>query len=334
MKKIVLSLAIASPVLVQAETINLEIEKPEFYGKLNVTQEFVQPEDAGNFSQLNSNASRLGLKGSIALDNGLKAIYQVEYEVFADDGDKSKSLKGSGEGKTASDEDVSVDVSVTGYTSLSQRNTFIGIEGGFGRVQAGMFDTPFKSVQNKVDLFNDLQGDIKNIISKSENRSKNSVQYTSPSFAGLVATVDHLNSEDEDTNNGLSASLAYTRGDIYVAYAYDNEVNGEKVDAQRVVGQYKVGAVQLGALWETLDTDGNSEEGWMASAAFKATSDVTVKAQYGASDIKKEGGVSYSLGADYKLAKNAKTFVYATSEESDDESVNAQYYGAGLEYKF
>jgi len=160
------------------------------------------------------------------------------------------------------------------------------------------------------------------------------VQYSSPSFAGLVATVDHLNSEDEDVNNGLSASLAYTRGDIYVAYAYDNEVNGELMNAQRVVGQYKVGAVQLGALWETFDNDGTSEEGWMASAAFKATSDVTVKAQYGASDIKTKGGVSYSLGADYKLAKNAKTFVYATSEESDDESKDAQYYGAGLEYKF
>jgi len=94
------------------------------------------------------------------------------------------------------------------------------------------------------------------------------VQYSSPSFAGLVATVDHLNSEDEDVNNGLSASLAYTRGDIYVAYAYDNEVNGELMNAQRVVGQYKVGAVQLGALWETFDNDGTSEEGWMASAAF------------------------------------------------------------------
>ncbi|PHS65310.1 MAG: porin [Thalassobium sp.] len=322
MKKIALSLAIASPVLVQAETINLEIEKPEFYGKINVTQEFVQQKDAGNYSQLNSNASRLGVKGKIALEHGLKAVYQVEYEVFADSG--AKTLKGEDDAGDKYEYD----------STLSQRNTFIGLEGGFGRIQAGMFDTPFKSAQNKVDLFNDLRGDIKNIISKSENRSKNSVQYSSPSFAGLVATVDHLNSEDEDVNNGLSASLAYTRGDIYVAYAYDNEVNGELMNAQRVVGQYKVGAVQLGALWETFDNDGTSEEGWMASAAFKATSDVTVKAQYGASDIKTKGGVSYSLGADYKLAKNAKTFVYATSEESDNETKDAQYYGAGLEYKF
>lgn len=310
MKKIALSLAIVSPALVQAETINLEIEKPEFYGKINVVQEFVQQKDAGSYSQLNSNASRLGVKGKMALEHGLQAIYQAEYETFQDDGEK------------------------TAGQTFSQRNTFIGIEGSFGRVQAGMFDTPFKNAQNKVDLFNDLQGDIKNSISASENRSSNSVQYTSPSFAGLVATVDHLNSEDEDVNNSLSASLAYRRGGLYAAYAYDNEVNGESIDAQRVVGQYKAGAVQLGAMWETLDNDGRSEEGWMASAAFKASTAVTLKAQYGASDIKTKGGISYSLGADYKLAANAKTFAYATSEESDDETKNAQYYGAGLEYKF
>ena len=334
MKKIALSLAVAAaPFVAQAETI--EIEKPEFYGKVNVAQESVQQKDAGNINQLNSNASRLGVKGKIALNGGLTGIYQAEFEMFVDDGDKSKTLKGTGEGTLESGEDIEVEVKSTGYTSLSQRNTFIGVKGGFGEVKAGIFDTPFKASQKKVDLFNDLQGDIKHIISASENREKNSVQYTSPSMAGLVATVDHINSESEAVNNGLSASLAYTRGDIYVAYAYDTEVSGEGVDAARVVAQYKVGAVQLGALWETTEVDGaDSVDGWMASAAVKVSGDVTLKAQYGASDIQEEGGVSYSIGADYKLAKAAKTFVYMTSEESDDESVNAQYYGVGLEYKF
>ncbi|MCA6063869.1 porin [Thalassolituus marinus] len=310
MKKIALSLAVAAaPFVAQAETI--EIEKPEFYGKVNVAQESVQQKDAGNINQLNSNASRLGVKGKIALDGGLTGIYQAEFETFIDDGDKNSDR------------------------TFAQRNTFVGVKGGFGQVQVGIFDTPFKAAQKKIDLFNDLQGDIKHIISASENREKNSVQYTSPSMAGLVATVDHINSESEAVNNGLSASLAYTRGDIYVAYAYDTEVSGEGVDAARVVAQYKVGAVQLGALWETTEVDGaDSVDGWMASAAVKVSGDVTLKAQYGASDIQEEGGVSYSIGADYKLAKAAKTFVYMTSEESDDESVNAQYYGVGLEYKF
>ncbi|MAY00052.1 MAG: porin [Oceanospirillaceae bacterium] len=308
MKKLALSLAVAAPLAVNAETI--EIEKPEFYGKINVAQEFVQQKDAGNLAQLNSNASRLGVKGTIDLDAGLTGIYQAEFEMYPDDGDKDSDR------------------------TFAQRNTYIGIKSAYGTLQAGIFDTPFKKAQKKVDLFNDLQGDIKHIISDSENRAKNSVQYTSPEFAGLTATVDHINSEDEEINNGLSASLAYQRGDIYLAYAYDTDVSDEGTEAQRVAGQYSIGLVQLGALWETQDDGVDSKDGWMASAKVKVASKVSLKAQYGASDIKEEGGVTYSLGADYKLTKVAKTFVYATSEESDDESVNAQYYGVGLEYKF
>ncbi|WP_430460591.1 porin [Thalassolituus sp. LLYu03] len=324
MKKIALALAVTAPFAVQAETI--EIEKPEFYGKLNLTQEFVQQQDAGNFSQLNSNASRLGLKGNVALENGLSVIYQAEVEVFADNGSKTLS------GKVDNAEEDKFNYKST----LTQRNTFAGVKGGFGTVQFGVFDTPFKLSQGKVDLFNDLQGDIKNVISASgENRKENSVQYTSPSLAGVVVAVDHINSEDEETNNGVSASLAYTLNGLYLAYAYDTDVKAEGTDLGRVVAQYTLGAVQLGALWETQDVDGtDSVDGWMASAAYKLNGDVTLKAQYGASDIKKEGGVSYSLGADYKLAKTAKTFAYVTSEESDDESLNAQYYGLGLEVSF
>lgn len=313
MKKIALALAVTAPFAAQAETI--EIEKPEFYGKFNVVQEFVQQETGGSYSQLNSNASRLGVKGKIALDGGLTAIYQAEYETFIDDGQKA-----------------------AGQT-ITQRNTFVGIESSVGTLQAGMFDTPMKLSQNKVDLFNDLQGDIKNVISgNAENRSENSVQYTSPSLSGVVLAVDHINSEDKTTakkDNGLSASVAYTRGGIYLAYAYDNAVViGSDLVVSRVVGQYTVGGLQLGALWETQNLSGTDTDGWMASASYKLNSTVALKAQYGESDMKKTGGQSYSIGADYKLAKAAKAFVYATAEDADAAGSANQYYGAGVEYKF
>jgi predicted porin len=315
MKKLALSLAVAAaPFIAQAETI--EIEKPSFYGKLNVTQEFVQPENAGNYSQLNSNASRLGLKGKIALDHGLTGIYQVEYEVNADDGTESKS------GNT-----------------LTQRNTFAGVKGEFGEVIVGMFDTPFKATQNKIDLFNDLRGDIKNVISNSENREANSVQYTSPNMGGAVVTVDHINSENENTNNSLSTSVAYTLENIYVAANYDNEVEGEKIDDYRAVAQITIDAIQLGVLAENQDNADSSEDGWLASAQFKMNSTVALKAQYGQSDIREKGASTISLGADYKLAKTAKTFVYVTQEDSDNQTAitkvaSATYIGGGLEYKF
>ncbi|HCM05487.1 MAG TPA: porin, partial [Oceanospirillales bacterium] len=54
---------------------------------------------------------------------------------------------------------------------------------------------------------------------------------------------------------------------------------------------------------------------------------------YGESDIVKDNAETYSLGADYKLAKNAKAFAFVTDEAFGDDS-SKEYYGVGLEYKF
>ncbi len=96
--------------------------------------------------------------------------------------------------------------------TFSQRNTYIGIKGGFGQVQAGIFDTPFKKAQNKLTCSTICRAISRTLVSNSENREKNAVQYNTPEFAGLVLTVDHINSEDTEENNGLSSSLTYTRG--------------------------------------------------------------------------------------------------------------------------
>ena len=61
---------------------------------------------------------------------------------------------------------------------------------------------------------------------------------------------------------------------------------------------------------------------------------VAVNAQYIASDIKDEGGSQYSLGAEYKLSKKAKTFIFASSSETDEDSSGMDVYGAGMELKF
>ena len=55
-----------------------------------------------------------------------------------------------------------------------------GIKGSFGTVWAGKHDTPTKLAQGKIDLFNDLEGDIKNTF-EGENRVSNIVAYSSPS---------------------------------------------------------------------------------------------------------------------------------------------------------
>lgn len=307
MKKTALFLALTVPALAQAEKI--EIDMPDFYGKLNLTVQNAN-EDGNSFSEVKSNASRVGIKGKGELNHGLTAIYQVEYETNPDDGDK--------DGKT-----------------FTQRNTYAGIKSDFGTVQVGLFDTPLKKLQKKVDLFNDLEGDIKNVITKSDNREENSVQYTSPKFAGLQLKVDQIASEDKTSarKDATSTSLTYTQGNYYVGVAYDSKVEANTTDVLRAVAQANVAGAQIGVLWEEQDKDGDKSEGWLLSAAYKLGG-VKLKAQHGESEINNaEGANTTSVGADYKLGKGAKAYVYYTENDFRAKK-DTNYAGVGIEYKF
>jgi predicted porin len=307
MKKTALSLAIAAVLPAFANAQKVEVELPKFYGKVNVSVQNTQEGDL-SISEVVSNASRLGVKGKIELKHGLQGVYKAEYETQVDDGDK-------------------------GGQTFTQRNIFAGIKGGFGQVIVGQFDTPLKKAQKKIDLFNDLEGDIKSVITVSDNRKADSVRYNTPKLAGLVATVAHIASEDETVNDGTSSSLTYSRKKFYAALAYDTDVEANGIDVTRLVAQYSIAGVTLGGLWETQQQAGKNLDGWVYSAAYKLTSDVKLKAQYGESDIAKDDAKTFSLGVDYTLAKGAKAYAFATDEEFGDDS-SKEYYGIGLEYKF
>ena len=325
MKKTALSLAIAAVLPAFAPAEKVEIELPKFYGKLNVSLQSTNEGDS-NISEVVSNASRLGVKGKIELNHGLQGIYKAEYQLNAD-GDNAESF----DGETDSGEEVSV----AGSETFSQRNTYIGLKGAFGTVKTGNFDTPLKKAQKKIDLFNDLEGDIKSVITKSDNREANITQYSSPKFAGVVANVAHIASEDETVNDGTSSSVTFSQDKFYAAVAYDTDVEKDGIDVTRLVAQYSIAGVQLGGLWERQEQEDldNDKMAWVTSAAYKLTSAIKLKAQYGESDIAKTEAKTYSLGVDYKLAKGAKAYAFATSEEYAEDQSN-EYYGVGLEYKF
>lgn len=303
MKKAILPLAIAAVLPVSA------MADVTVYGKGNVS--FQSAEEGGDsFTELKSNASRIGVKGKESLTDSLTAIYKFEYQTDVASGD-------NGDGKT-----------------FTQRNIYVGLEGGFGQLIAGKFDTPLKTAQKKVDLFNDLEGDIKSVITNSDNRESQSVQYSTGKLLGpVVAKIDYLAEGEEDGVDGISTSIAYDSKHFYAAAAYDQDVEGEDVDVYRLIGQAKLGPVQIGALYEEEDDNGTENDGWVASAKWSVTKEFALKAQYGESDIKYIDAETYSLGADYKLSKNTKVFAYYTEEEAkfrDDHT----YGGVGLEIKF
>ena len=322
MKKVLLSAAVASTLSLAPYGFADGPIDGTIYGKVNVS---VVNADNGSTDQwkLNSNASRLGVKGKTEIADGLYAVYKAEFEVCVDDGD----CKGQ---------------------TFAQRNIMGGIRGSFGTLWAGKHDTPTKLAQNKIDLFNDLEGDIKNTF-EGENRVSNMIAYTSPEMNGFATTLAMIPAEGSDVDgdgqndtgltDGMSYSVSYTNDNFYIAVAGDQDVDSQ--DLMRIVAQYKMDALQLGVMYQQNEDNLGSkdESGVFVSAAYKLDKKTTLKAQYGSieDDVDGDEEETLSLGADYKLAKGTKLYVFYT-DNTDSSIGNSDKedtaFGLGMEHKF
>jgi|TARA_B110000093_G_scaffold62848_1_gene68076 predicted porin len=322
MNKLLLSAAIASTMGLASQGFAAGPIDGTIYGKINVS---VVNSDDGTSDEwnLNSNASRLGVKGKTEIADGLYAVYKAEFEMCVDDGD----CKGQ---------------------TFTQRNIMGGVRGSFGTVWAGKHDSPTKLAQNKIDLFNDLEGDIKNTF-EGENRVSNIVAYTSPTINGFSSTVAMMPGEGADVDgdgqddtgltDGISYSVSYSMDNLYIAVAGDQDVDSQ--DLMRIVAQYKMDALKLGVMYQqNEDNLGTKDEsGFFVSAAYQLDKKTTLKAQYGSieDDVDGDEEETLSLGADYKLAKGTKVYVFYTDNTdsstgvADDEDTA---FGLGMEHKF
>ena len=334
MNKKLLAIAVGAAVAMPSLAL---AEGPTVYGKMNVSVSSFEG-DLKNFDtttdsqvQVDTHASRLGVKGGYDLDvAGLKAIYTAEYEIDVDDG----------------------------ATPFKQRNIFAGFEGGFGQFIVGNFDTPLKNAQGKVDEFNDLNGDLANIMS-GETRIGNLIQYATPKLGdAFQATIAVRPGEGADTNaNGkpntgladsIYASATYNASGIYGAVAMAKNENGKTlivdqdflgtdvpVDIVRLVGGFKSDAFEVGALVQKAEQVENDpiageklkEQSYLLSAGFNIDR-AKLKAQYGKTDLDSKDPdadkISYTLsavGVDYKLAKASKVYAYYSKVEGDYSSL-------------
>lgn len=322
MNKLMLSAAIASTMGFASAGFAAGPIDGTIYGKVNVSA--VNADNGSDDTwKLNSNASRLGVKGKTEIADGLYAVYKAEFEMCVDDGD----CKGQ---------------------TFTQRNIMGGIKGSFGTIWAGKHDSPTKLAQNKIDLFNDLEGDIKNTF-EGENRVSNIVAYTSPKMNGFSTTVAMIPGEGADVDgdgqddtgltDGISYSLSYSQDNLYIAIAGDQDVDSQ--DLMRIIAQYKINNLKLGAMYQqNEDNLGTKDEsGFFLSAAYKLDKKTTLKAQYGSieDDVDGDEEETLSLGADYKLAKGTKVYVFYTDNtdssvgEADKEDTA---FGLGMEHKF
>jgi predicted porin len=161
-------------------------------------------------------ASRIGVKGSEDLGGGLKAIYQVEFGVSLNDNNGNP---------------------VNNNETVTMRNSFVGLAGGWGTFLMGRHDTPLKISTGKLDLFSDTMADYNGTIGFQDLRADNVVAYISPSWGGftLAAAVVPAgggialgtgsgirNINSDQINGAYSLAGIYSNGPFYASAAYES----------------------------------------------------------------------------------------------------------------
>ncbi len=245
MKKKLIAVAVAGLLaapFAQAQTANVTM-----YGVLNMDLEFTSSANSKNLGKLNrvnSNQSRIGVKGSESLGGGLNAIFQIESQ-FDETGGTSA---GSG---------------------LSSRDTFVGLEGGWGKVRLGNMLTPYKDMDG---IFGNTPTFATSILhlgalwgqwgeSKAGGafgkRMGNSVRYDTPNISGFTGALQYSTDEAEQHGWVGSAGLVYNNAGLQVGVAYETnrDFRGDNTEDQAftVAAGYDFGVVRPALVYEYIE---------------------------------------------------------------------------------
>ena len=214
----------------QYERAEIFGENAEIYGNGEVVR---GPGDETYYWAVNSNASRLGVRGEIDIASDLKAVFDLQYEIF-----------------------------VNGYNTeapFKSRNIYGGFQGNWGSVLAGRIDSTLKMVRHYVDIFIDLYlGDMNDVLI-GNTRINYVLLYQSPTLSNTTITfqvapedLDNItcasdNDNCENTVFGVySGSIEYDGDGFIVALAANVNVN--RMDVYRALGEWTFGDLRLGAL--------------------------------------------------------------------------------------
>lgn len=315
MQKKIIALAIAAAVSAPAFADNSNVT---FYGKAFLNFETVSNDKAlpSGVARVQSNASRLGVKGGEDLGEGLKSVYQFEVEMDAD------GSTGAGLGKT--------------------RNSGVGLEAGFGKVIMGIWDTPFKVAHNAIELFDNttsfsainLVGRANGTAKNYNSRQKNSLVYWSPEMGGFQVSAAYTADETDNTKNSLSGAATFKMDQLYVAAAMENRpvvYAGTTVvndSATRLVAKFDAGQFWVGAMLENITVNTSATASYkqsnselVGSMKLGASSLAVSYAKAGETNVTATGANQVSLRYGFNLSKRTELFAAYTSLSNDTAGV-------------
>jgi predicted porin len=296
--------AFAAPVGAFAATSNVDI-----YGYLNVEYGIYQAQPdlvagtAASGDALNSGASRIGFRDKEDLGGGLTAWGQCETQVNGVFGPSS------------------------GQSGLCNRNSAVGLQGSFGNVFIGRWDSPMKRANGITRIINEAgwTGGANMMVQgvgpggealDFSLRNGFSVNWDSPNWGGfrlMVQTTTQnatLNSTENANVDGRRNSIAgvFRTGPLAVTAAYEEHTDNAGTDAAFAGDGGKETGYQVGATYKLSN--------WLFGLTYN-----NIKGETAAGADLKRG--SYNLAVEYDLAGPGKIRAGYTMSDKWDGSLAA-----------
>ncbi len=315
MNKKLLSVAVAAamvaPMLASADAT--------LYGRVRTHLVYTDTDATGVDDEwdVEDQSSRLGVKGSEDLGNGLKAIYQYEFDVdAADDG------------------------------TFSGRLAYVGLSGGFGTMAIGRQWLPYYGSVDKIDVY-DVNS--MNDTYLGPTRTGNAISYISPNFSGFSAKLALIVSDEgglqsgdaitqlgDDTVDAWNLSADYNNGPLSVGASYLTFEGDIDTDLWGIAGSYKFGDMfKLIAQYEDFDSgdaDIDADE-WTIMGLFYFGNN-TITGSYGSVDVDVSGSDDddqWVLGFKHNFSK--RTSVHVEYEDSEV-GIDHERFGVGIRHDF
>ncbi len=279
--------------IVAAPAVFADSANVEIYGAVGQMVESVKAAGGSaaekpSMIRVSDMSSRIGFKGTEDLGNGLKALWQIESKAPVDTGDGT----------------------------LAGRNSFVGVQGGFGTVRLGTYDAPYKDIGGELDLLEYSNASpYGQTWGRLDQRAKNTLHYTSPDISGLTVRAAYIAGENKTGGaagtdpNALSLSAVYTMGGLKIAGGYETR---KDTQSSLTNGEIKFDPATPANNVKDAKTNGLKLVASYTDAAFivgGGVEQITAKPASG-TDLKQ---TTMMVGAGYNLSKELRLALNYTS---------------------
>ena len=283
---------------------------------------------------VSSNQTRFGIRGSYETDvEAFTVVFQ--YENHAD-------FNGEAMG-------------------LSTRNSFVGLQGDWGRLIWGRHDSPVYLLGRSVDFFDSRIGELRNVTQNFgqvgwDLRVPSMLMYSTP-LLGDAFTVHAQYRPDEgmDDYDFLSTSAVYHQGGLMIglgfemhgkaweAYEYydeDEEMDvwvmpEESSSALRAVASYEAGDLTVAGLFQMINNVGGVKDvkaqTFGLGLSYKLEGGIEPKAQFYMmdpnTDMDDDGASMLVVGLDYHLNQQARLYLAYAMMMNEDGADYVPFFG-------